>query len=309
MLSMTRTVFAVAALAALVGCASSSADQAQTYERREPVPEATLFTPMRFSVEITGQGPDVILIPGLTSSRDVWDATVAQLSATHRVHAVQLAGFAGEPVGEAAADGPIVAPFVEELNRYIEHNHITRPAVIGHSLGGVSALLLARDHPANVDRVMVVDALPFFSLLIDPNATAASIAPQAAAARDQMLAMSDEQFAASQTATMTRLVRTEALRPTAIGWSLASDRSAVARGMYDVMTTDLRSDLAAIQTPVTIVYASDPAIAPEEAITGFYSALYAALPNHRLVKVDQTYHYVPLDNPAAFAAAVEEFLR
>jgi pimeloyl-[acyl-carrier protein] methyl ester esterase len=308
MLSVTRKSFAFAALAALIGCASTDAPP-QTYERREPVPEAELFTPSRFSAEITGQGPDVILIPGLTSSRDVWDATVAQLSATHRVHALQLAGFAGEPVAAAAGDGPIVQPFVEDLNRYIEHNHITRPAVIGHSLGGVSALILARDHPGNVGRVMVVDALPFFSLLIDPNATAQSIEPQAAAARDQMIAMTDQQFAAGQAATIARLVRTEAQRQVATDWSLTSDRSAVARGMYDIMTTDLRPDLASIQTPVTIVYASDPAIAPEAAITGFYTNLYAALPNHRLVKIDQTYHYIPLDNPTAFAAAVEEFLR
>jgi pimeloyl-[acyl-carrier protein] methyl ester esterase len=308
MLSVTRKSFAFAALAALIGCASTDA-LPQTYERREPVPEAELFTPSRFSAEITGQGPDVILIPGLTSSRDVWDATVAQLSATHRVHALQLAGFAGEPVGAAAGDGPIVQPFVEDLNRYIEHNHITRPAVIGHSLGGVSALILARDHPSNVGRVMVVDALPFFSLMIDPNATAESIRPQAAAARDQMLAQTPEEFAASQMFTMNRLVRTESLRFTAWNWSLASDRSAVARGMYDIMTTDLRGDLAAIQTPVTIVYANNPAIAPEEAITAYFAGLYAPLPNHRLVKVDDTFHFIPLDNPTAFAAAVEEFLR
>jgi pimeloyl-[acyl-carrier protein] methyl ester esterase len=308
MLSMTRQTFAFAALAALIGCASTDAPP-QPYERREPVPEAELFTPTRFSAEITGQGPDVILIPGLTSSRDVWDATVAQLSATHRVHALQLSGFAGEPVGAAAGDGPIVAPFVEELNRYIEHNHITRPALIGHSLGGVSALILARDHPSNVGRVMVVDALPFFSLMIDPNATAQSIEPQAAAARDQMIGMTSEQFAAGQTATMARLVRNETLRQTAVDWSLASDRSAVARGMYDIMTTDLRGDLAAIQTPVTIVYANNPAIAPEAAVTAYFGGLYAPLPNHRLVKIDDTFHFVPLDNPTAFAAAVEEFLR
>jgi pimeloyl-[acyl-carrier protein] methyl ester esterase len=285
-----------------LGCATAP-------EARDPTPEATLFTPTRFSAEITGEGPDVILIPGLTSSRDVWDATVAQLSATHRVHALQLSGFAGEPVGAAAGDGPIVQPFVDELNAYIEHNHITRPAVIGHSLGGVSALILARDHPTSVGRVMVVDALPFFSLLIDPAATSQSIEPQAAAARDQMLAMSNEQFAAGQAATITRLVRTESQRQIATDWSLESDRSAVARGMYDIMTTDLRPDLASIQTPVTIVYASDPAIAPEAAITQFYTGLYAPLPNHRLVQIRETYHYIPLDNPTAFAAAVEEFLR
>ena len=305
MLSMTRTLFTAAALA-LIGCASI---ESQTYERREPVPEATVFVPTRFSVEIKGQGPDVILIPGLASSRDVWDQTVAQLSATHRVHVLQLAGFAGEPVGAAAGDGPIVQPVVDELNTYIVHNHITRPAVIGHSLGGVAALMLARDHPANVGRVMVVDALPFFSLLIDPNATATSIAPQAAAARDQMIAMSAEQFAAGQAMTMARLVRTESLRPMVVGWSIASDRPAVARGMYDVMTTDLRGDLSSIQAPVTIVYANDPSIAPEAAITGFYTSLYAPLPNHRMVKVDQSFHFVPLDNPTAFAAAVEDFLR
>lgn len=307
MIRLTRNAFAIAALSALIGCAST--DAAQTYDRREPVPEATLFTPTRFSVDITGQGPDVILIPGLASSRDVWDQTVAQLSATHRVHVLQLAGFAGEPAGAAAGDGPIVRPVVDELNTYIEHNHLDHPAVIGHSLGGVTALMLARDHAANVGRVMVVDALPFFSLLIDPNATATSIAPQAAALRDQMIAMPAEQFAAGQGMTMARLVRTEALRPSVTQWSLASDRSAVARGMYDVMTTDLRPDLAAIQTPVTIVYAYDAAMGPEAVITGAYTGLYAPLPNHRMVKVDQSFHFIPLDQPQAFAAAVEEFLR
>jgi pimeloyl-ACP methyl ester carboxylesterase len=273
-----------------------------------PRAEAQSYTPTRFSVEVTGEGPDVILIPGLASSRDVWDATVAQLSATHRVHALQLAGFAGEPAGPAA-EGAIVAPFVEDLNAYIEANRLDHPAVIGHSLGGVSALMLARDHADNVGRVMVVDALPFFSVLIDPAATVESITPRAVQARDTLLAMSDEQFAALQAATMARMVRTEAARPAVIGWSLASDRSVVARATFEGMTTDLRADLPAIPVPVTIVYATDPAMGPEAAVTGLYTALYAGLPNHTLVRVDQSYHFVPLDQPEAFAAAVADFLR
>lgn len=301
MLSITRKAFALVMLGALISCASAP-------EAREPTPEATLFTPTRFSVEISGEGPDVILIPGLASSRDVWDVTVDQLDDTHRVHAIQVAGFAGEPAG-ANAEGTILAPLVEELARYIDHNHIERPAVIGHSLGGLTALMLARAHPESVGRVMSVDSLPFFSVLISPTATVETITPGAVAARDQMLALSAEQFAAGQQATMARLVRSEGERARVVGWSLASDRSVVARGMYDVMTTDLRPDLASIQTPVTIVYANDPAIAPEAAITGLYESQYAALPNHRLVKIDNAFHFVQLDNRAAFAAAVEEFLR
>jgi pimeloyl-ACP methyl ester carboxylesterase len=292
---MTRKLFILAAAGALAACATS-APQAQQ-----------AFAPTRFSVEVTGQGPDVILIPGLASSRDVWDATVAQLSATHRVHAVQLAGFAGEPAG-AAGEGEVVHPFVHDLHRYIEANHIEHPAIIGHSLGGLSSLILASHHPESVGRVMVVDALPFFSVLIDPNATAHTIEPIAAAARERMLAMNAEEFAAGQMLTMNRLIRTEAPRPAAVQWSLASDRSVMARAMYEVMTTDMRGDLPSIRTPVTIVYANDPAIAPEAAIAGLYG-VYAALPNHRLVRVDQSYHFVQLDQPAAFASAVEEFLR
>jgi pimeloyl-ACP methyl ester carboxylesterase len=144
---------------------------------------------------------------------------------------------------------------------------------------------------------------------MNPAATVESVTPAAAAARDQMLAMPAEQFAAGQTMTLGRLVRTEALRSMVATWSIESDRSVMARAMYDVMTTDLRGDLASIQTPVTIVYAHDAAMGPEAMVSGLYTNAYAALPNHTMVRVDQSFHFVPLDQPEAFAAAVAEFLR
>lgn len=289
-----RALAAGFAALALGGCATAA-----------PAPQ---FTPTRFSVEVMGQGPDVMLIPGLASSREVWSATVAQLQATHRVLVLQVHGFAGAPAG-ANSEGLILAPMVEELARYIEANGLERPAIIGHSLGGLVGLMLAKAHDEEVGRVMIVDALPFFSVLLNPNATVESVTPVAAGARDQMLAMEDPAFAAMQTATMGRLLRTEALRPLAVGWSLESDRSVMARAMYEVMTTDLRGDLAQIQTPLTVVYAYDPAMGPEAMISGLYQGAYAAAPSHTLVRIDQSFHFVPLDQPGAFAAAVADFLR
>jgi len=72
-----------------------------------PAPAA--FASDRISVSVKGQGSDVILIPGLASSAHVWDATVAHLAATHRVHVVQVAGFAGSPAGSNAS-GPVLEP-------------------------------------------------------------------------------------------------------------------------------------------------------------------------------------------------------
>src|SRR5690242_10033017 len=74
--------------------------------------------PTRFSVEVRGAGPDVILIPGLASGRAVWNDTATRLQGSRRLHLVQVAGFAGSPAGPNAT-GPVIAPVVEELHRYI----------------------------------------------------------------------------------------------------------------------------------------------------------------------------------------------
>jgi pimeloyl-ACP methyl ester carboxylesterase len=263
----------------------------------------------RMSVTVTGKGPDVVLIPGLASSGAVWDATVKQLSATHRVHVVQVAGFAGAPVA-GNVEGAVVEPLVEAVDGYIKSAHLKSPAVIGHSMGGFAGLLLARRHPEDVSRLMVVDSLPFFSVLFSPSATVESIEPQAAAMRDGMIAMSPEAFASQQAMTMPRFVKSPDGQKLALEWSKASSQSVVGRAMYDLLTTDARGDLAAIKTPITLLYPYDPAMgAPTAAIDKTYADAYAALPGVTRKRIDDSRHFIMLDQPKAFADAVETFLK
>src|SRR3954465_12436079 len=119
---------------------------------------APAFAPTRFIVEVTGSGPDVILIPGLTAARDVWRGTVAAVPG-YRYHLIQVAGFAGVPA-RGNARGEVVAPLADEIARYIAANHLGRPAIVGHSMSGTLALMLAARHPAQVGKVMVIDMLP-----------------------------------------------------------------------------------------------------------------------------------------------------
>lgn len=269
--------------------------------------EAQPFAPSRFTVEVRGDGPDVILIPGLGSSRDVWAAQVEALSATHRLHLVQINGFAGQPVG--APSGQILAPVVEELSQYMEAYTPGRPAIIGHSMGGLTGLMLARAHPHRVGKLMIVDSLPFYSVIFNPNATVTMVEPQARAMRDQIAALDDANFAAQQNMMIARLVKTPEQRPTVVGWSVASDRATFAQGMYEVMTTDMRGELANVSTPITVVYAVDPAIAPDAVIDGLWRGQFAATPTVSFVRIDGAFHFVMLDQPAAFQAAVADFLR
>ncbi|MDP1632490.1 MAG: alpha/beta hydrolase [Caulobacter sp.] len=265
--------------------------------------------PMRFSVEVAGEGPDVILIPGLASSREVWRATARQLEDRYRVHLIQVAGFAESAPG-GNAEGAVVGPMADEIVAYIAQEHLDHPAIIGHSMGGFTGLLIAARHPESVGRLMVVDALPFFSVLINPAATAAAIEPQAAGFRDMILAQSPGAFAAGQARAMATLAKTPKARADALAWSLASDRGVIARTTYDVMTTDLRGDLAAIKAPVTVVYARDPEMGFFYGLAdGVYAGNYATLKGVQLKRVDGAFHFVMLDQPQAFAAEVEAFLK
>src|SRR5690606_796236 len=124
----------------------------------------------------------------------VWDATVEQLNATYRVHVLHVRGFAGEPAG-ANAEGPVLQPLIDEIAAYAAA--LEKPSLIGHSVGGLISLEAAAARPDEIGRVMVVDALPFYSLLFNPAATVEMSAPYAEMNRTQMLAMTDAQFAAA----------------------------------------------------------------------------------------------------------------
>lgn len=302
---MRRLLSIIAATVAL----AVPAALAQAAPAKSPAATAAA-APTRFTVEVRGStGPDVILIPGLTSSRDVWAATAKALQGGHRLHLVQVRGFAGSEAGPNA-EGPVLDGLVEELAAYIRANNLKAPAVIGHSMGGLTALLLAERHPDLVGRVMIVDALPFFGMLFGPTATAESLRPQAEQTRTLYQTMPAEQLAQVQTSTMQRLVKNEVGRAEALKWSLASDPRVVGQVTYEVMTTDVRPRLATVQTPVTVLYARDDAMGLMAAsVDPLYQGAYAALPNKRLVRMDGAFHFIMFDQPEAFQREVETFLK
>jgi pimeloyl-ACP methyl ester carboxylesterase len=262
----------------------------------------------RMTVTVRGHGPDVLLIPGLTCSSAVWDATASHLESHYRLHIVQVAGFAGSPA-QANAEGPVMQPTVDAIDVYIKTNKLKSPRVIGHSLGGLMGSLLAIQHPEDVGGLMIVDSLPFFGALFGAQDTAA-VAPQAAGMRDSVLAQSQDDYAKSEAAFLHSLVKSPEGYKLATNWAIASDKSVVARAMYEDMTTDIRPQLGKIKIPVTMLYPWDSASGfPQEATDQLYQNAYAALPNKKIIRIDDSLHFIMLDQPDKFAAQVDAFLK
>lgn len=273
------------------------------------------FQSDRIHVRVDGDagGRDIILIPGLSSSPEVWQGTVDHLGAGWRVHRIHVQGFAGAPAegnAQGATPSPVAAPVAEEIARYIREKGLTKPVVVGHSMGGTIGMMLAARHPDAVGKLMVVDMVPFMgAMFAAPGASAESVTPVA----DQIWAAQAnsprEAYVAQATASINGMINTESRRAEALEDMRESDQKVSAAAFRELITTDLRPELSKITAPTQVVYAkfNDPRMTPQ--ITdSIYRMSFANLKDAQLKRIDDSAHFIMFDQPQAFYADLDAFL-
>ena len=270
------------------------------------------FESGRFHVRIDGpEHPvgDVILIPGLSSSPHAFDLLTEELKGRYRIHRIHVQGFAGAPA-EDNATGPVSAPVAEDIARYIAEKGLNKPAVIGHSMGGTIGMMLAARHPEGVGKLMVVDMVPFMGAMFGPpGTTAESVAPMADQIYAGMTSATDEQYQQQAAASVTGMINTESLRAGPLEDTARSDRAVSSAAFRELVVTDLRPEIGRITAPTRVLYVkfNDPRMT-NEITDGIYRASFANLPGATLTRIDDSAHFIMLDQPARFAAEVNAFL-
>lgn len=268
----------------------------------------TAFSSRRIAVTTRGRGADVLLIPGLASTAEVWRGVADRLAGKRRLHLISIRGFGDLPAG-ANASGAVMAAVASEVRRYIAEQRLERPAIIGHSMGGQLGLRIAADAGARIGRVMVVDSSPFFPALISPQATVGDVEPIAQLAYQAIHFLGDEALRAHGREMGLELGgATDAVFGT-LGWQ-GGDRRVLAQSLYEVMTVDLRRRLPDITAPVTVVYGwSADGSSPRSRTDGLFRGAYSRLRTPAaFVPIEGAEHMVMIDQPTRFMAAVERFL-
>ncbi len=303
-------VLLAAALAAIATPLAAAAAPAQTAVR-------VAFQPTRFSVIVQGRGPDVIFIPGLSSTRDVWAASAERLRATHRVHLVQLKGF-GEAAGPNAI-GPVLQPFVRDLAAYIRANRL-QPAIVGHSMGGLAAMMVGVQYPDLPAKLLVVDALPFIGPIFGA-ADLAAITPRAVQMRAMIMAQAgamtpDFASRADCPATLPTPAKINGnMTNSGTGACMvkhgarSSDLRVVAQAIYDDMLIDLRPRMKELKAPVTMLYPQDDRLFSRVAADTLYAEAFTGTATLKLVRIAGSYHFIMQDQPQLFADELDRFLR
>jgi pimeloyl-ACP methyl ester carboxylesterase len=257
-------------------------------------------------VEVVGQGRPVVMIPGLNSAASTWSETCAALQPGVQCHIVQLPGFAGAPA--VAADN-FLAGMRDRLLAYLDDRKLDRPVVMGHSLGGVLALQMAAEKPGRIERLVIVDSLPFLAGLRGMTPEAAR--GMAAGMRQQMLAGTKEQWEAGTRQGAGGMSRNPANTERIVAWGLASDRATTAQAMSELWGDDLRPLLPRITAPTLVLgawAAYEPMGSTLESTKKIFEAQYAGLNGARVSMSQRGYHFLMWDDADWLVGEVKGFL-
>ena len=269
---------------------------------------AASAAPAAFQVKVTGTGAPMILIPGLASSGEVWDGTVAHYCADgkRQCHVLTLAGFAGVP----AIEGPLLPAVEQQLSDYITDKKFNKPVVIGHSLGGFIGMKLAADHPDQVGRLVIVDTLPALGATQMPSVTASQLKEMAESMRNRMLTQDAAAASASQQQTLRSMITKQEDIDRAAGWGKRSDRATVANAMADMMADDMRQDVSRIKAPTLVLgsWIAYKDFGTKPMFEQIYRAQYQRLPGVQVELADNARHFIMYDDPAWMYDRIDKFL-
>jgi pimeloyl-ACP methyl ester carboxylesterase len=112
--------------------------------------------PVELAAAEFGAGQPIAILHGLFGSGRNWRSIAQQLAARHRVLTFDLRNHGASPWAEEMSYGEMV----EDLRASLRAHGIERAALLGHSMGGKVAMLMALRHPDEVDRLVVVDIAP-----------------------------------------------------------------------------------------------------------------------------------------------------
>ena len=252
------------------------------------IANAKKFVPTSFEVKVTGKGRPIIFIPGLGCPGDVWDDTVAHLGDGFESHVLTLSGFAGRP----RIDKPLGSTVRKELVRYIRAHHLDAPIIVGHSLGGFIAYWLAESAPSRIGGVIVVDAGPALSDTDED--TAAQLRKLWTQSDDDQFVQQVQNVFGGMATDPKRMAHT-------IDEVAKSDRRAMGDAIYEITTTDLRDKVARITVPVLVVLA-------DGGLQQQIRSQVDVIPDHKVVVIPHTRHFVMFDDPDGFFRAVDAFL-
>lgn len=233
--------------------------------------------PVRFWITRGGSGSPVVLLHGLSGSQAWWSRNVPVLVERHEVASVDLVGFGSN---RRFVSGELPLPFDDAasvIGRWISRTFSEPVHLVGHSMGGQIAILIAAAYPEAVRSLALVGStgIPLRPDLLS-RARHALRTPRA-------------------TVSFGPVVARDFLRAGPTSVALAAAR---------LLRSDAREAMEALDLPALLIWGERDPLVPES----YAAQILDLIEGSRLVVVPAAGHVPMWENPDAFNSALEDFL-
>lgn len=240
----------------------------------------------------------MVILHGLFGSLANWRTVGRSLARRHRVYLVDQRNHGRSPHAPSHTYDDLVVDMVEFLDR----REVPKAALVGHSMGGKTAMKLALAHPDRVESLVVVDIGP-------RRHSAEGLRP----VLDALIAVEPSQWTTRDevAARLAERIPSPRLREFLL-MNLARDESGAFRWRLNLGTLDRCFE--ALGEPITSeTVFGGPALFLRGALSDHlsdadWSDARRLFPRARLVTIPGAGHWVHADAPAAFQGALAEFL-
>ncbi|HEV7370423.1 alpha/beta fold hydrolase [Arenibaculum sp.] len=246
---------------------------------------------------VTGSGPPLLLVAGLSGAAAFWDPLVPALAERFRVvlHDHRGTGRSSRcridyGVGQMAAD----------LLALMDHLDIGRADLVGHSTGGAIGQTLAIDHPDRIGRLVLSATWPracaYFRRMFEARKELLQLGGMASYRRHGTLFLYPPDWIAANDHALAEADRAAPIHPL--------DAEITARRIDAILRFDRFDDLGRIAAPTLVAVARDDAVTPPH----HSYALAERIPGATLKVEPHGGHFAPRVHPRAFLGTALPFL-
>lgn len=97
--------------------------------------------------------PNLVILHGLLGTSDNWQTLGKRFAETHRVHLIDQRNHGRSPHHPVHS----YEAMAEDVLHYLDERNIQRASIIGHSMGGKTALVFAHRYPDRVQKLVIAD--------------------------------------------------------------------------------------------------------------------------------------------------------
>jgi pimeloyl-ACP methyl ester carboxylesterase len=247
--------------------------------------------------------PTAMLVHGLAGCWQNWLANILALAENFHVVAIDLPGFGASPM---PADEISIPGYADCVAGLLDHLEVPSAFLIGNSMGGMTTLQLALDHPARVDRMILVSPAGWSTNELHPSLPqlagfAGLIGGRAAASRESLV---------RRPKLRARALRGIVAHPEKLSGQIVFEllggmgKPGFPGALRALLSYDFRDRLGEIQQPALFIWGRRDGVVTSRDILHFGEQM----PHSERILLKDTGHVAMVEHPEWFDQTATKFL-